>query len=226
VPAEHLFDAPNAHDQETTRHALATFDPLATRAAFRARLGARERVALVAGRLVPAKGIEELLEAWAGVPASTRENWTLVFVGDGPLAFRVSEAATRRRREIVHVGAVPPEEMPGIYAAADLLVFPSIGDPWGLVVNEALACGLPVLCSALAGCADDLIEPEGNGWLFDPTDAGSAATALGEALTSNELDRLGLRALETAKRFPPERMADGLRRAIVHAAARRGGSPR
>ena len=175
---------------------------------------------------MPAKGIEEILEAWAGVPESIVENWTLVFVGDGPEAFRVCEAATRRRREIVHVGAVPPEEMPGIYAAADLLVFPSIGDPWGLVVNEAFACGLPVLCSELAGCADDLIEPEGNGWLFDPTDAGSAATALAEALTSNELDRMGLRALETAKRFPPERMADGLRRAIVHAAARRGGSPR
>ena len=115
--------------------------------------------------------------------------------------------------------ALQPQELVEVYAAAELVVFPSLGDPWGLVVNEAFACGRPVLCSRLAGCADDLLRPGANGWLSDPTDADAFAQTLGEALTSPDLARLGTRARATAERFQPERMADGLRRAILHAAS-------
>ncbi len=107
--------------------------------------------------------------------------------------------------------------MAEFYAAADLLVFPSLGDPWGLVVNEALACGVPVLCSRLAGCADDLIRPGENGWRFDPLDADDFSRALAGALSCPDRERMGQRACEVAKRFTPECMANGMRRAIAHA---------
>ena len=103
--------------------------------------------------------------------------------------------------------------------AADLLVFPSLGDPWGLVVNEAFACGLPVVCSRLAGCADDLLEPGRNGWLFDPTDPTDAVQVLTEALRSRDLETMGAHACDTVKRFGPETMAEGFRQAILHATA-------
>ena len=220
VPDERLFDAPNACDHDAVSKALAGVDVEARREAVTRALDCRRRIALVAGRLVPMKGLSELLRAWELVPEAVRACWSLVFVGSGPLASRIAEAqAAAAPGEIVHVPALQPQELVGFYAAAELLVFPSLGDPWGLVVNEAFACGRPVLCSRLAGCADDLLRPGANGWLSDPTDADAFAQTLGEALTSPDLARLGTCARATAERFQPEHMADGLRRAILHAAA-------
>ncbi len=111
--------------------------------------------------------------------------------------------------------------MPEIYAAADLLVFPSLGDAWGLVVNEAQTAGLPVVCSELAGCVEDLVEPGRTGWRFDPTDPAAASRVLEASLGSDALGRMGTLARDSAKRCSPEAMAGGLRRAIRYAASRR-----
>jgi len=220
VPATRLFDAPNACDRETLETALARVEPSATRASLRASLGCRPRIALVMGRLVPAKGIRPLLAAWRRLSPLRRRDWSLLFVGDGPLAAEVRNAATAMEPgAVIHASSVPAADVVDFYAAADLLVFPSLGDPWGLVVNEALTCGLPVVCSRLAGCADDLVRAGDNGWTFDPIDPGASVAVLAEALASSRLARLGERARETAKRFGPDVMANGLRRAIAHAAS-------
>jgi glycosyltransferase involved in cell wall biosynthesis len=219
VPDTRLFDAPNAHDHESLTVALAGRDATALRAALRAGLGCRERVALVAGRLVPAKGVRPLLAAWRELDPALRDTWTLLFVGDGPLRAEIEAAAAAGAPgEILCSGAVAASDMVDFYVGADLLVFPSLGDPWGLVVSEALACCVPVLCSQLAGCADDLIRPGENGWRFDPLDAAGFRRALGSALTCPDRDRMGHRARDIAKRFTPECMANGIRRAIAHAA--------
>ena len=170
----------------------------------------------------PSKGILPLLGAWRALPEAARADWTLLFVGDGPLADAV-DAARRAcgAGAIARLPALRPDALAGVYAGSDLLVFPSLADPWGLVVNEAMACGLPVLCSRLAGCADDLIEPGRTGWLCDPTDSEDLRAALAHALTDPARAALGARARDTAKRFGPATLANGLRRAILHAAARR-----
>lgn len=218
VPEARLFDAPNAHDHESLTAALAGRDATALRAGLRAGLGCREKLALVAGRLVAAKGIRPLLAAWRGLAPELRDAWTLLFVGDGPLRPEIEQAAAAGAAgEILCCGAVAARDMADFYAGADLLVFPSLGDPWGLVVNEALACGVPVLCSRLAGCADDLIRPGENGWHFDPLDADDFSRALAGALRCPDRERMGHRACEVAKRFTPGCMADGMRRAIAHA---------
>ncbi len=215
-----IFDAPNAHDRELLCNRLHAADGLAVRESLRVGLGCRARIALVVGRLVPAKGIRPLLASWLRLSPSRRRDWTLLFVGDGPLADEVHMAAdSAAPGAIVHAPSVPPAELVEFYVAADLLVFPSLGDPWGLVVNEALESGIPVVCSSLAGCADDLIEPGRNGWCFDPTDPGTSLSVLAEALASPRLVPMGEAARDTAKRFGPEVMAGGLRRAITHALA-------
>lgn len=218
VPPERLFDAPNAHDRDGLAAGLASCDATAVRAAQRAALGCRDRVALLAGRLVAAKGVRPLLAAWRSLDAPLRRDWTLLAVGDGPLRPEL-EAAARDAEpgEIVCAGAIAASNMAEFYAGADLLLFPSLGDPWGLVVNEALACGVPALCSKLAGCADDLMRHGENGWTFDPLDAGDFASALARALSCADLARMGERGRETVKRFTPEEMADGLRKAVAHA---------
>ena len=213
-----IFDAPNAHDHDGFTKALAALDREAVHRDLRAGLGCRARIALVVGRLVPSKGIIELLYAWDRLPSQLRNDWTLLFLGSGPLNSRVEQARdTHQPGEIVRVPAVQPRDVIDFYSAADLLLFPSLEDPWGLVVNEAMACGLPVLCSPRAGCAKDLIRPGENGWLADPLDEDTFTSALLEALSSGRRQRLGERARETAERFTPEAMAEGMRSALRHA---------
>jgi glycosyltransferase involved in cell wall biosynthesis len=222
VPPAHLFDAPNAHDADGWEARFASLDVTAERMALRASIGAREQIALVAGRLEESKGVLPLLDAWRALPESARADWTLLFVGDGPLANAVEQAQRAcSAGAIARLPALRPDSLAGIYAASDLLVFPSLADPWGLVVNEAMACGLPVLCSRLAGCADDLIAPGQTGWLCDPTDPVALRDALAHALADPARAQIGARARDAAKRFGPATLAGGLRRAILHAAARR-----
>jgi glycosyltransferase involved in cell wall biosynthesis len=218
VPSKRLFDAPNAHDHEAYVKALATAEPAAREHSLRAALQCRARIALVVGRLVPSKGIVQLLDAWDRLPPGLRSDWTLLVLGSGPL-----EDVVQRARDahppgaIAHLPAVQPHEVIDFYKSADLLLFPSLSDPWGLVVNEAMACGLPVLCSTRAGCAEDLIRPGENGWLVDPLDDDAFSSALLEALSTDQRQRLGERARETAERFTPVAMAEGMRRALHHA---------
>jgi glycosyltransferase involved in cell wall biosynthesis len=134
------------------------------------------------GRQVPKKNWCFLLDAYAKYRALAGGDnaWDLVLIGDGPDRERI---VTRSRElgltsSLRLLGSMPPREMPSAYAMADCLVLPSFyGETWGLVVNEALACGLPVLVSDECGCAGALVEPGRNGWTFSPRDV-DALTAL------------------------------------------------
>ena len=215
VPEERLFTAPNCHDTETYAKALATLDAEAIRLDLHAGLGCRPRIALVVGRLVDRKGTKHLLDAWDRVPPSLRREWTLLFVGEGRAANRLEVAnATHMPGEIVHVPGATPLQLAEFYVASDLLVLPTLGEPWGIVVNEAMACGLPVLCSIHAGCAEDLVEPDQTGWLADPRDESAFRDTLVAALRCGRRIRLGELARARVARFTPEAMAAGFRSAV------------
>ena len=226
---EAIHDAPNAHDEDGLRKALAAVDAEAGRLGLRAALGCRERVALYAGRLLASKGVALLLDAWDELDPGLRDGWTLCFVGDGPLEARVRHAGrTHRPGEIVHVPAVPPAELAAFYSASELLVLPSLREPWGLVVNEAMASGIPVCASRLVGCADDLVREGVTGWLFDPRVSEDFSAALARALACPDRAELGARAREHVTRFGPDSMATGIFRAIdfaVRRGTRGAGSP-
>ncbi len=226
-----IFDAPNAHDASGIERALAGSDVESLRAQLRARIPCRERVALVAGRLIPVKGIRELLCAWNSLPPPLRAGWTLLCVGDGPEAQRIeAAAASAEPGEIQRLPGIAPDAMPALYAACDLLVFPTLGDTWGLVVNEAMACGLPILCSRRAGACDELVSegPGGNGFCSDPLEPADLSRALREALCAPDLRERGARSRIRIRGFGPERMAEDMRRAIrgaLHSQALPGGPP-
>lgn len=220
VSGDRLFDAPNACDHTALVEAVEAADVEGLVGSLREQFDCRERIALVPGRLVPMKGISKLIQAWESVPEEVRAHWTLLFVGSGPQATLVREAeASCEGGEIVWVPAVPAGDVAAYYAASELVVFASLGDPWGLVVNEALASGCPVACSTLAGCADDLVRPGENGWLFNPREPRQFRQVLQQALECPDRARMRDGARATAERFRPERMADGLRRAVAHAVA-------
>ena len=210
-PDTKVFDAYNAADWDTIESRLGSGEHAANVEQIRASAGGR-RIALVVGRLVEMKGIDPLLKAWAATPSAEREGWELVFVGDGPLENLVKNAPIRGIRAVGHR---PPSELADWFAAADLHVFASLGDPWGLVVNEAMQCGTPTLCSRLAGCADDLIVEGSNGFLFDPTGpAERVRDAIRTALRCENLAGIGGVARADVQRFTPDSMARGFAEAI------------
>lgn len=140
------------------------------------RRSAREPVLLYVGQMIRRKGVDSLLRAAATLHREGR-SFSLHLVGDGPerAAFEAMARDLGLARRVRFLGSRRPEEMPVIYRTADLLVFPTHADPWGLVVNEALWSGLPVICSIHAGCAAELVPTEQT---FDPFDADDFARAL------------------------------------------------
>lgn len=208
---DQIVEAPNAADTATIESRLTSPAHVEAVSAIR-REHAGRRIAVVVGRLVPMKGIEELVDAWNAIEPSIREAWRLVFVGDGPLRPLIEQ---RSDESVRVVGHVEPTEIPDWFAAADLHVFASLGDPWGLVVNEAMQCGTPTLCSTLAGCCDDLVKHGVNGLVFTPgTGTVETVLSLREALVRTDLGRLGSTARNDIESITPATMAGGMTQAV------------
>ncbi|MEM1331413.1 MAG: glycosyltransferase family 4 protein [Planctomycetota bacterium] len=219
-----IVDAPNSADTQTIAARLGSAEHRAEVRRIRVEQDGRH-IAAVVGRLVPMKGIETLVDAWNGLDASIKQTWRLVFVGDGVLR---SYIESNRVDDSIHItGHVDPSEVPDWFAAADLHVFASLGDPWGLVVNEAMQCGTPTLCSSLAGCCDDLIRHAANGLRFTPSPRRDhMAAELRAALTRPDLDQLGAAARDDIAGCTPERMAECMASAIERVRDTPGTNPR
>ena len=130
-------------------------------------LGLKSRNFVYVGRLSHEKNVAMLLRSFARVPLPNRASWGLVIVGDGPLRNNLRElTASLELPDVVFVGGKAWREVPAILAAADVLVLPSLSEAWGLVVNEAMACGMPVIVSDHCGAAFDLVQHGVNGFVF------------------------------------------------------------
>jgi glycosyltransferase involved in cell wall biosynthesis len=130
--------------------------------------------------MVRLKGIHHLLDASA---ALQREglSFSLVLIGDGPEREWIELRVRELNLQNVHLlPELPPDQMAGVYRSADFLVCPTLQDAWGLVVNEALLSGLPVLASRYAGCAAEIL-PAAN--VFDPTNHAELTLKLRRAIT-------------------------------------------
>jgi glycosyltransferase involved in cell wall biosynthesis len=173
VPAEKRFPFPWAIDNE--RYANAADEARAVRDEIRARWGVAEGrdVVLFSGRLSPEKDPLTLLRA-----AQSDPRLHMVVAGSGPLDGEVGRvAAERLAGRFTALGFVNQGAMPSVYAAADLLVLPSRFEPWGLVVNEALAAGCPVVAADRVGAAHDLVPPGFRFRTGDPADLARAIEA-------------------------------------------------
>jgi glycosyltransferase involved in cell wall biosynthesis len=128
-------------------------------------LRAEDLVVAFVGKLIPEKNVDELLEAFA-VAAPRVPAMRLVLVGDGPERQRLGDRASALGIEVRWAGFANQSELPRVYAAIDLLVLPSRSESWGLVVNEAMACGVPVIASDRVGCVPDLVHPGRTGEVY------------------------------------------------------------
>ena len=165
---------------------------------------------LFCGSLTERKGLDLLLAAtsiWS--ERNPGRTLSLAIVGDGPERARLQALPTAPAVAIEWVGAVDYDQLAAWYARCGVFVYPTRGDEWGLVVNEAMAAGLPVIGSLYSQAVEDLVEEARNGWRFRPDDAEAVATAIERALATpdDELAAMRARARATATHIAPEWVA-------------------
>ncbi len=138
------------------------------RSALREQFRLPEDYFVTVTRLSPEKNLLRLLHAFSRYRAGG-ERWQLVIVGTGPQEAQIKQlAATLAPGEVHFLGWLQYEELPALYGLARCFVLASASEPWGLVVNEAMACGLPVLVSRHCGCLPELCHRGINGFDFNP----------------------------------------------------------
>jgi glycosyltransferase involved in cell wall biosynthesis len=136
---------------------------------LRAELGVRGITFIYVGRLWAGKGLTYLLEAFSGLQAREVGEVSLLLVGDGLDEDELRDRARALRlRNVVFCGFQGDDVLPRLYAASDVFVFPTLGDPFGMVVLEAMACGLPVIATAAAGEISDRVVEGVNGFVVAP----------------------------------------------------------
>ncbi|MCK4375944.1 MAG: glycosyltransferase family 4 protein [Candidatus Brocadiae bacterium] len=189
---------------------------------WRSELSLPERFFLTCCRFVGKKNLPRLMRAYRSYRERSERPWDLVMCGDGPLADDL-RARAGGLAGIHWPGFVQIGDLPKYYGLASAFALPSTTEQWGLVVNEAMASGLPVLVSDRAGCRYDLVQDGVNGWLFDPYDVGDMADEMlrMSSLNDEERQRMGNASIDIIANWGPDRFAQGLWQAIQAAQRRK-----
>jgi glycosyltransferase involved in cell wall biosynthesis len=170
-------------------------------------------VFLYVGRFVQCKGITGFLKVWKKFSEDISNcQATLLLVGYGPQRNEVEELIKLYKLSNVRLtGFVNYNNLARYYKAADVFVIPTLEDNWSLVVPEAMACGLPILCSKYNGCWPELIHPDENGWVFDPLDEENTLQSL-IICRENEsrLTQMGQKSELIVDNYTPEKAADSI----------------
>jgi glycosyltransferase involved in cell wall biosynthesis len=205
---------PVAQSIDVAHYASATRMDPAERARRRAELGLSGCVFVYVGRMWSGKGVDTLVDAYRKVRTADADV-RLLLAGDG-----VDEARLRKQTadlpDVVWAGFVQPAELPEIYALADVMVFPTLGDPNGLVVEEAMAAGLPIISTSAAGDIRTRI-PEGvAGHIVPPSDAEAMAARMIElAAGPQKRVTMGRAGTRIAARFEANAYAEDFERFVT-----------
>jgi glycosyltransferase involved in cell wall biosynthesis len=171
------------------------------------RAASAARRLLYVGQLIERKGLLPFLQGlvdWLTLHPETQAEFTIA--GEGPIRRQLEEATVPKNLSLTFPGSIPYQHLPSYYAQAGIFVFPTLGDEWGLVVNEAMAAGLPVLGSIHSQAVEELVEDGKNGWRFTPDDPQSVSGALDDIfrISSADLEAMRRNARETAVQLDPE----------------------
>lgn len=165
----------------------------------------RDCAFLFVGRYVPVKGIDVLLDGYGRYRRSVDHPWELWCAGAGPLRQKLAAAEGVR-----DLGFIQPDELPAVMARAGAFVLPSRREPWGVVIQEASAAGLPLLCSDACGATVHLLQDGYNGYLTRVGDARHLAHCMTRTteLSAGERERMGAHGRTLSQQFTPDRWAD------------------
>lgn len=172
---------------------------------------------LYVGRIAAEKNISALVAAYEQY-REAGGNWHLVIVGDGPRLKEIQASSEKARyaSDIHFTGLKPTSQLPPYYAFASAFVLPSLREPWGLVVNEAMAASLPVIVSQSCGCVEDLVQEGKNGFAFDPVQPDSLTQSMLKLsqLTIDERTKMGRNSCDIVSRFSPAAWASEVARIV------------
>ncbi|MFO7725218.1 MAG: glycosyltransferase family 4 protein [Oceanipulchritudo sp.] len=159
---------------------------------------------LFCGQMIHRKGVDLLLEAFAGLVTGGLDVRLILVGREAELPGMLEDLPVPVRERIEYAGFQPPEALPRYFTEADIFVLPSRYDGWGVVVNQALGAGLPVICSDAVGAAEDLVETGRNGYLFPSGDGASLQARLRELVRSpKDIRRFASRSLEKSRDITP-----------------------
>ena len=164
---------------------------------------------LYVGKLIPRKGAERLIEACVALKKRGFENFNLVMVGDGSQRQALEDmvSAADLQDQVSWRGWVTPDELGPYYKAADVFVFPTLEDIWGIVALEAMAFGCPVIGSSYAG-SSEMIEDGESGFIVDPNDDDAFVNAMQRFVAEPELvDTMGEKAQAVTLKYTPQAAA-------------------
>lgn len=176
---------------------------------------------LASGRFIPRKNFSGLLQAYAVYEEQCLQNgrasWRLLLLGDGPGRDSiVNDVQTLGlQSDVILAGVQTLQYLPAYYGLASAFIHPALQDQWGLVVNEAMASGLPVLVSERAGCAFDLVENGVEGFTFVPEDAeglGHLMYRMSSGMV--DLEQIGMAARRKISKWGVERFSQALYQAL------------
>jgi len=199
--AKNMFFFPNApnvnyFEVESQKHK-------SIREEIRRSMGIKTRYVIIyVGRLVMIKGCQYLIEAFSEI-RKRRDDVSLIIVGDGDFRIQLEEqVANYQIPDVYFLGSQPNSELPRLYAMSDVFVLPSYVEPWGVVVGEAMASGLPVIVTQKVGCAFDIVFEGENGFIVPEKNVESLFTALRQILESPaKMMSMGQRSREIIRRW-------------------------
>jgi len=173
-------------------------------------------VILFLSKLMSRKRPMDLVEAYARLRRESDPSAALAFVGEGSERRRLEGFVERHGVPDVHfLGFRNQSELPKVYGASDIFVLPSEDEPWGLVVNEAMCAGLPVIVTDEVGAAPDLVHEGENGYRFPVGDIDQLAAYLHWLVTDVDIrSRMGERSTQIVQQWDYDACVNGLRRAL------------
>jgi glycosyltransferase involved in cell wall biosynthesis len=215
VPQDRMFRVPYATDLQTFWCSDVT----------RSRAAARKL--LYVGQLSERKGLAPFVQELAKwCQAHSRQRVQFTLLGDGPLRPALARLSVPENLHVSFLDPLPYSQVVNAYRDAGILVLPTLADTWGLVVNEGMAAGLPVLGSVFSPAVEEMVADNVNGWTFRPDDPESLRNALDRCmgLSDDSLQQMRAHAQTSAARFSPDHIAALISDAIRHCKQRAHGT--
>ncbi len=224
IPARNVFLGYDAIDNSYFSDSV--LEAIGHKSEVRMRYRLPELYFLASSRFVEKKNLFRLIEAYARYREMaenlnrgerTSKTYNLVLLGDGALKSNLQSEIEKLNlfNNVFMPGFIQYPDLPAYYACAQVFVHASTTEQWGLVVNEAMASGLPVLVSNRCGCAQDLVREGVNGFTFDPYDVDQMARLMLKMSSSDfPLAAFGSASREIVSHWGPERFAEGLSQAV------------
>jgi glycosyltransferase involved in cell wall biosynthesis len=217
VPVSKIFDVPYTVDND--RFIASANISSTERSEIRSKYGLPpdRTVVLYASKFMPRKHPDVVIRAVAELSRLGIET-SLFMVGTGEMAEQLrSLVESLGLRNVVFGGFVNQTELPRIYAASDVFVLPSEDEPWGLIVNEVMCAGVPVVVSSEVGCVPDIVEDGVNGWHILAGDVPSLVTALKKLLSDQSVrEGMGRASQSIIRGWSYERCRIGILAAVNH----------